>query len=260
MTATIPTQPAASTWRADRRADQAAAAEQRRQDEIARAEQRRQDYAAQRAERRQDQAAAEQRAADRKTARQDRRRALLAGLPNHGMSILWATLIVAPITLAWNAQAAFASETLHISGPFNHLFPLAVEVGAWVCAFEAHRRRHQAVGRLTAWMWILAGVAAVINASHGTRDAGVAGGLALGAMSLLGVLLHSIRQGLDAEQAGGRSPLRLVRLVRFPGCRWPRSPCAQPPAPTPTRRGCWRGWTGTASVRTRRAGTACWAG
>ena len=206
MTATFATNQH-PTWREERRADQAAAAERQRLT-----------LAAQREERRRDLAAAEARAATRTAARRQRRRELWAALPDHGMSMLWATMIVAPITLAWQAQAAFAADTLNIAQPWHHVFPLAIEVGAWVCAFEAHRRARRCapVGSLLRWMWLLAGIAAVINAAHGIRDAGVPGGLALGALSLLGVLLHSIRQGLDAENTGARAPLAAWRRVRFP--------------------------------------------
>src|SRR5699024_9111216 len=86
-------------------------------------------------------------------------------------------------------------------------------------AFEAYRRIHQGlpVGSLPRWMWILAGVAAVINASHGVADAGFAAGLALGALSLLGVVLPSIRQTPDACASGARRRwgLALWRWVRY---------------------------------------------
>src|SRR5699024_7543895 len=73
-------------------------------------------------------------------------------------------------------------------------------------------------GSLPGWMGILAAVAAVINASHGVADAGFAAGLALGALSLLGVVLHSIRQNLDADASGAprRVGLAIWRRVRYP--------------------------------------------
>ncbi|HVK06602.1 MAG TPA: hypothetical protein VM490_24260, partial [Armatimonadaceae bacterium] len=61
-------------------------------------------------------------------------------LPELGMSALWATMIVLPLTLAWLPQATFAADNLHIPSPFHHLFPAVIECAAWLCAFEAHRR------------------------------------------------------------------------------------------------------------------------
>src|SRR5699024_11854777 len=101
--------------------------------------------------------------------------------------------------------------------------------GALSCDFFfSSRRRHtrskrdwssdvcssDLVGSLPRWMWILAGVAAVINASHGVADAGFAAGLALGALSLLGVVLHSIRQ----NQIGRASCRERVEMAEGGGC------------------------------------------
>ncbi|HVK05099.1 MAG TPA: hypothetical protein VM490_16600, partial [Armatimonadaceae bacterium] len=73
------------------------------------------------------------------------------------------------------------------------------------------------VGSLRRWMWVLAGIAAAINAAHGIEKDGAAAGLALGALSLLGVLLHSIRQGLDTAKAVGRNRgLEIWRRIRYP--------------------------------------------
>lgn len=223
----IPTQ---MSWQDQARANKAAEREQRRRDEELRAAQRRADYEAAAARKRADQsaaaelrradlAAAEERRRARRDERDERRAALLARLPELGMSILWATMIVLPITLAWQAQAEFAANSLHIPTPWNQAFPAAIEIGAWVCAFEAHRRIRAGLdaGSLPRWMWVLASIAAVINAAHGTQDAGLPGGLALGALSLLGVLLHSIRQSLDSDVVRGtRTPLAAWRRVRYP--------------------------------------------
>ncbi|GAA4828826.1 hypothetical protein [Saccharopolyspora rosea] len=146
--------------------------------------------------------------------------------PDRALSALWAALIVAPLLLAWNAQEAFAHETLRIPAGMAWLFPLAIESGAWVCAFEAHRRasRSAPVGSLLRWMWLLAGIAAGINAAHGIADFGVVAGLALGTLSVLGVLLHHIRQNLNAAEAAGTSARevsqRFTRWVLFPRLSW----------------------------------------
>ncbi|QIZ36122.1 hypothetical protein [Saccharopolyspora sp. ASAGF58] len=159
---------------------------------------------------------------ERKERRQERRERWerwRKAAPDTALSGLWAALIVAPLLLAWDAQAAFAAKVLHIPAGMSWLFPLAIEAGAWVCAFEAHRRasRGAPVGSLPRWMWVLAGIAATINAAHGTADYGIAAGLALGTLSLLGVLLHHIRQNLNAAEATGvPTGSRLARWLHFP--------------------------------------------
>jgi hypothetical protein len=147
-----------------------------------------------------------------KADRKAERKAFLTRLPDVGMSALWASVIVLPLALAWTKQAEFAHEFLHLSEPFHHLFPASIEVSAWVCAFEAHRRG--AAGRVfVRWMWILAGVAASINATHGgTWQASVS----LAVLSVLGVRLHSLRTGLEAGRQPGRAVRALWRRVRYP--------------------------------------------
>ncbi|WP_199441702.1 DUF2637 domain-containing protein [Umezawaea beigongshangensis] len=163
--------------------------------------------------------------ADKQATRQRRaatRARWAARLPEWLLSVLWATVIVSPITLAWQAQRSFAETTLALPATTSWLFPLAVEAGAWVCAFEAHRRTKAGlpVGALPTWMWVLAGIAAGINLLHGTADHGPVAGIALATMSLLGVLLHHVRQAADHAAAEGRDTAQLRRAlwrrVRFP--------------------------------------------
>ncbi|HEX4811706.1 MAG TPA: hypothetical protein VFV66_03000, partial [Nonomuraea sp.] len=171
--------------------------------------------------RREDRAEKDRRIQQRRVERRAARRVWLSSrLPDLGMAALWATMIVLPISLAWQAQALFALETLRIAEPFNHAFPAAIETGAWLCAFEAHRRirRGDSAGLLPTYMWVLAGAAAVINGAHGLADGGPVAGLALAVLSLLGVFLHSIRQGLDAARVSGNGHARLAlwRRIRYP--------------------------------------------
>jgi hypothetical protein len=153
------------------------------------------------------------RRAGRRTERARTWAAIKSSAPLRLVAALWAAVIAAPLTLAWDAQNRFAETTLHIPTGFSWLFPLAIEAGAWVCAFEAHLRikRGQSAGSLPRWMWVLAGVAAAINAVHGTTDYGPAAGVALGTLSVLGVLLHHIRQHLDAAHAAGVDTTTLAR-------------------------------------------------
>jgi hypothetical protein len=177
---------------------------------------------AEQAKERADERKAAQRAA-RQAARQARRTALRANvassLPSWGMSALWASVIVAPLLLAWQAQMAFAVESLGIDPKLSWLFPLAIECGAWVCAFESHRRAKAGlpVGSLPMWMWLLAGIAAAINFVHGVADYGVPAGMALAAVSVLGVLLHHVRQGLDRATD---DPAARLAEARKRAARW----------------------------------------
>ena len=170
-------------------------------------------------------AAAEQSRTDR-AARREHRAAQLAAwraqVPDAALAGLWAALVIAPLLLAWRAQYVFARDGLHFPAGMAWLFPLAIESGAWVCAFESQRRakRGAPVGVLPRWMWLLAGFAGLINAAHGTVENGLLAGAALGALSLLGIVLHHIRQTLTRAEALSqpthRAGRRLARWVLFP--------------------------------------------
>lgn len=171
-------------------------------------------------------AAAAERARTDRVARREHRAAQLAAwrtqMPDAVLSGLWAALVIAPLLLAWRAQYVFARDGLHFPAGMAWLFPLAIESGAWVCAFESQRRaqRGAPVGVMPRWMWLLAGFAGLLNAAHGTAENGPLAGAALGALSLLGIVLHHIRQTLTrAETLNQRtspSGRRLARWVLFP--------------------------------------------
>ncbi|WP_326960567.1 hypothetical protein [Amycolatopsis sp. NBC_01286] len=217
-------------WRADRRAERAEAlllhedaadraAARRRTDELHALQLQGSAQAEKDARRRVERSQRDARRLALKDARAARWQARLDKAPALGRSALWAVLIVLPIAQAWTAQAAFAADTLHMPFPFNHLFPASIETGAWVCVFEARRRTRdgKSAGTLTTWVWLLAGIAAVINGAHGTADGGPVAGLALAVLSLLGVILHTVRQGRDkADVTGSRPGLALWRRARYP--------------------------------------------
>ncbi|HEX9334541.1 MAG TPA: hypothetical protein VF892_01600, partial [Pseudonocardiaceae bacterium] len=121
-----------------RRADRIADAEQNRADRAALAQQRLATQNAAAANRRTDRLTAAKIAADRRTDQRAVRRAFMKSLPDKGLAILWTTLIVLPITLAWHAQALFA-DTIGFHGAWANAFPGAIEVAAWVCVFESSR-------------------------------------------------------------------------------------------------------------------------
>lgn len=195
--------------------------EQRRHDEWAAAQVRQHEKDADARRRRDDRTIDEQRKQHRRDRRRLARAVWVRRLPEHGMAVLWATMIVLPITVAWQAQARFAHTVLHIPEPLHHVFPASIELAAWLCAFEAHlrRRRGESAGLMPTYMWSLAGIAALINAAHGLNDGGIAAALGLAAVSMLGIVLHSARQGLDAARVSGTAHVRLALWRRF---RYPR--------------------------------------
>ncbi|NUT91253.1 MAG: DUF2637 domain-containing protein [Saccharothrix sp.] len=170
-------------------------------------------------------ARAQQKRDDARDRRRATRKQIAERLPDWLLSALWATVIVAPITIAWRSQQTWAQTTLHLAS-WGWLFPLAVETGAWVCAFEGHRRARTGdpVGSLHTWMWVLGGVAAGIQVLHNTADHGIVVGLVLAAMSMLGVLLHHVRTTADQHAAHGRTAAQvrraLWRKVRYPRLSW----------------------------------------
>lgn len=194
--------------------------DQRRKDQWAAAQIRQSEKDAAARRQRENREAGDDRASKRKEQRRLDRALWFRRLPDHGVAALWATMIVLPISLAWQAQALFAHEVLRFAEPFNHGFPAAIECAAWLCAFEARRRirRGDSAGLLPTYMWVLAGSAAAINGGHGLDDGGLIAGLSLAVCSLLGVFLHSIRQGLDQARVSGNGHARLAlwRRLRYP--------------------------------------------
>ena len=195
------------------------------------------------------------------------------GCPGYALDVLWASVIVAPLVLTWNVQAAYAVTDLGISAGMSWLFPLAIETGAWACAFEIRRRTRAGLptGQLPIWMWVLAGVAATINLTHGVSTRSLAAGLALGALSVLGVLLHHVRSSLDAA-AAGTDPATVRERARAAAGTGGAAGAALGVAPGAVAAGriagrprrCWawtphgrpRTATGSASTRTPPAATA----
>ena len=211
-----------SEYRAERRADQAAAAERQRAARAQEAQIRIARETAAANARRLDKAADNQARAARRAEARAARATWRASLPGRLLDAGWAWLIILPMLLAWAAQAQFAADFLHLDGALRHAFPASIELAAWITVFEARKRTRagESAGSLPRWTWVLAGIAAAINAAHGTQSDGIVAGVALGTLSLLGVLLHSIRHGLDAAAATGPAyrgfGLMLWRRLRYP--------------------------------------------
>jgi hypothetical protein len=131
----------------------------------------------------------------------------------------------APILIAWNGQLATAREVLHL-GVLAPVLPIALEGGAWWLAYLVHRaiRDNLPTGRLRAWTWVLALIAAGMNFWHGAQAYGPVGGTSLALASLLGIGLWELTAGQYTNAASGRTAqeTRLVwmRRLRYPRLSW----------------------------------------
>ncbi|PWI41144.1 hypothetical protein [Streptomyces sp. ICBB 8177] len=198
-----------STYRQERRADQAAAAEQARADRMATEHQRaeRQRLADERAARLREQARADRQAArtERTTHRQERaERRAQALTPERVYRNGTLALVVA------SGLASLPAQVLHFAGISLMLLPvpLGLEGAAWVMAAgvafaDARRAPVWVRWLLRALVAVCAGFAASINYGYGlslhhphglsAADASTAG-LGLAAVTLLGPLVFEIRQ------------------------------------------------------------------
>lgn len=180
--------------------------------------------------------AAEARAADRRRqARADRaaRRAslrarvdsirgrLVALVP----TLVGAVAMGAPILIGWNGQLQTARAVLHLGG-LAWVYPVALEGGAWWLAYLLNRAvtANAPAGRLRAWMWLLAAVAAGMNFWHGTVAFGPIGGTGLALSSLLGIGLWELTTGHRRHTTLGRTAGQVrqawLRWLRFPRLAW----------------------------------------
>lgn len=127
----------------------------------------------------------------------------------------------APILIGWDGQLVTARAVLHL-GLLAWVFPVAIEGGAWWLAFLQHRAisRKTPAGRLRVCIWLLALLAAGMNAWRGALAYGPVGGAGLGLASLLGIGLWEITAWYLRLSASGRTGrqarLSLARWLRFP--------------------------------------------
>jgi hypothetical protein len=191
-----------SSWREERRKDQAAAAEQARADRVAGAqigiEQRKADNEAR-------VAAMRVRAEQGRKDRADRRRvraARLAKLRRWLVEEAPASIVMgSPMLLAWTAMAAYGHL---IYGPVGWILPLFSEAAMiwFALAVRRARRENRPVGWLRVGLVVFAAQSAVLNFVHGI--AGPAGswdrGVVMAAVAVGGVTVHQL------ITAGPRTP------------------------------------------------------
>jgi hypothetical protein len=196
----------ATDWKAERRADRAADAEQRRADEAQRHELHRADQSAAaklaRAER------------DRRAARRAATRTAVAGwVRGHVLDLLFVPVIVVPGVLAWSAMAAYGRT---VFGPVGITLPLFSEAAMWAFAFATTLARQ--AGRPTGWLtvgvWVFAAVAGVLNFTHGVATGSVGHGVVMALVSVGGVIVHQLVTAAPARQRRSRGERTAARLAR----------------------------------------------
>jgi hypothetical protein len=174
------------------------------------------DRAAQRRENRRNNRKAE--AIERAGKRAARWKAIRAWVKANWHHALWLPVIVAPGVLAWTAQQG-AGDSIFGSG-MGWLLALFTETSAWaLLAHSAIRRaRGDSAGAITAAVWLVAMVGAVLNYVHGASDPGASWhGLVMALVSVSGIAVHQIahaRVDLVARVRGwlaGRMGRRVTR-------------------------------------------------
>lgn len=140
-------------------------------------------------------------------------------------TLVGAVAMGAPILIGWNGQLQTARAVLHLGG-LACVYPVALEGGAWWLAYLLNRAvtTNAPAGRLRAWMWLLAVVAAGMNFWHGTTAFGPIGGTGLALSSLLGIGLWELTTGHRRHVVRGRTAgqvrLAWLRWLRFPRLAW----------------------------------------
>ncbi|HEX3785045.1 MAG TPA: DUF2637 domain-containing protein [Pseudonocardiaceae bacterium] len=172
----------------------------------------------------------------------------------------------APVLIGWNGQLQTARAVLHL-GLLAWVFPVALEGGAWWLAYLTSRAIHRQLptGRLRAWTWVLALIAAGMNFWHGSQAYGPLGGAGLGLASLLGIGLWEITAWHHRQHAAGRTGSEVrtawMRRLRFPRLTWAAASIAIALGSVGDRNEAWRaawinryGFGPEASRRDRRLG------
>lgn len=109
---------------------------------------------------------------------------------------LWLPVIVAPMVLAWQAQAEQGGR---LYGPVGWLLPVLTECAAWVISFEIARQRRRGVpvGRALVAMWLVAGAMAGLSFLHGLETS-VITAVVMAVVAVAGLVIHQIKVTLDA--------------------------------------------------------------
>uniref|UniRef100_UPI003F496153 DUF2637 domain-containing protein n=1 Tax=Sphaerisporangium sp. CA-236357 TaxID=3240030 RepID=UPI003F496153 len=152
-------------------------------------------------------------------------RALAAAVADRAPLMLGGVAMSAPILLAWSGQMAFAREVMHL-GALAPTLPIALEGSVWYVAYLTHRaiRAHLPIGRYRAATWVLACIAAGMNAWHGIQSSakdGLQVGAALALASLLGIALWELTASLTARTESKRSAAE-IRRAAWRRIRYPR--------------------------------------
>lgn len=186
-----------STWREERRRDEAARAEQARKDREAEREfeLKRARLAAE--QRRRDREAEERRKADRQRRRRERRKALLDTLTEHRVAVAIYGIALVSFVMSAPAMADYGHRLYAGSAwPWTGwLLPVVTELSMWACAFAVHHTRRTTPGASVFWLQVgvalATALAAGLNAMKGIT-VGWDASVVMGVVSIAGVLLHQM--------------------------------------------------------------------
>jgi len=162
-----------------------------------------------------------------RAARRTARRAALAGAAAAVRArvpvLVGAGAIGAPMIIAWRGQLEFGRDVMQL-GTLAIAVPVALEGAVLYTAYLTHRAVSEGLpaGRYRAMTWVLAAVAAGMNAWHHGNDLQVGAVYALA--SLLGILLWELTTGLRGHVRSGRSGAEIRaaawRRIRYPRLSW----------------------------------------
>ncbi|MEV4604914.1 hypothetical protein AB0K15_47170 [Amycolatopsis sp. NPDC049253] len=205
-----------STWAENRRADRVADAEQRRADAAAKLDRTLTAAAAQAAQRRADQAAAadlaDKRRADRKAARAAAFARLTGWLSEHRVRLPIYLLAVVSAVMAIPAMSSYGHDTY---GDWTgNALPALSELGMWAFALavEVSARRHpdRPTWALKTGVWLFSGVGFALNVLHGLHR-GWDAAVVMGIVSVAGVIAHQIAVASPRRSRAERDDSRIAR-------------------------------------------------
>lgn len=207
-----------STWREERRRDEAARAEQARKDREAEREfeLKRARLAAE--QRRRDREAEERRKADRQRRRRERRQALLDTVTEHRVAVAIYGIALVSFVMSAPAMADYGHRLYAGSAwPWTGwLLPVVTELSMWACAFAVHHTRRTTPGASVFWLQVgvalATALAAGLNAMKGIT-VGWDASVVMGVVSIAGVLLHQMTVAGQPRSREQRDAARIERQI-----------------------------------------------
>lgn len=195
-----------STWREERRQDQAAQREQDREDRRLNREEERKDQ--------HEKERARERKRDQRRKDWDRRRAVLA---SRAGELPWLVIMGAPMVLSWTAMAKYGIEVY--GSNVGVLLPLFSEAALLVFALAGARaaQRGEPTAVLRLGTAVFAVVTAVLNFIHGTsgEHGSVTHGAVMAVVSVGGVAVHQIIHARPPRPRRTRTQRQADRVAKL---------------------------------------------